>query len=191
MEDERKYKSNPYLIALLVIGTIIVLIWVVSYAIYRERSWDFELFGIQFYYYYFEILFIIIALLSGQATYLDAKKIEAGRTAPHQKTFRGMTWTPLSWGVLAIVLWIFVFPAYLYMRSDIFWQNISVEYKTLKTIERDAPIETPKKEAPPEPEPAEYSENVGICPHCDSPYPLRMLEKSKYCPRCGRILKED
>jgi hypothetical protein len=190
MEDERKYKSNPYLIALLAIGTIIVLIWVISSAIHRQRIWDYNLLGITFHYYYFELLFIIIALLSGQATYLDAKKIEAGRTAAHQKTFRAMTWTPVSWGVLAIVFWILVFPAYLYMRSDIYWQNISVEYKTLKTIERDVVIET-QKEPTPEPEMAEYSENVGICPHCDSPYPLRMLEKSKYCPRCGRILKEE
>ena len=190
MEDERKYKSNPYLITLLVIGTIIVLIWVVSYAIYRKRSWDFELLGIHFYYYYFEILFLIIALLSGQTTYLDAKKIEAGRTAPHQKTFRAMTWTPLSWGVLAIVLWIFVFPAYLYMRSDIFWQNISVEYKTLKTIERDVTIQI-HEEPIPESEMVEYSENVGICPNCDSPYPLKMLEKSKYCPRCGGLIKKE
>ncbi len=188
MEHGRKYKTNPYLIALLVIGTIIVIIEVVFFAIHRYRIWYFELIGINFYYY--EFLFFIIALLSGQVTYLDAKKIEAGKTAPHQKTFRAMTWTPLSWGVLVFVFWILVFPAYLYMRADIYWQNISVEYKTLKTIERDITIQT-QKEPTPEPEMAEYSENVGICPHCDSPYPLRMLERSKYCHRCGGLIKQE
>ena len=89
MENGRKYKSNPYLIGLLVIGTIIVIIEVISYVIHRNRIWYFDLYGINF--YYFEFLFFIIALLSAQVTYLDAKKIEAGKSAPHQKTFRAMT----------------------------------------------------------------------------------------------------
>ena len=188
MENGRKYKSNPYLIGLLVIGTIIVIIEVISYVIHRNRIWYFDLYGINF--YYFEFLFFIIALLSAQVTYLDAKKIEAGKSAPHQKTFRAMTWTPLSWGVLVFVFWILLFPAYLYMRADIYWQNISVEYKALKTIERDITTQT-QKQPPPEPDKVEYSENVGMCPHCDSPYPIRMLERSKYCHRCGGLIKKE
>ncbi|UCE36460.1 MAG: hypothetical protein JSW00_13185 [Thermoplasmata archaeon] len=185
MEHGRKYKSNPYLITLLIMGTIIVIIEVVSFAMHRYRIWYFDLYGINFYYY--EFLFFIILLISAQLTYLDAKKIEAGKAFPEQKTFRSMTWTPLSWGVLVFFFWILLFPAYLYMREDIYWRNISVEYDMLKTMEREITHQT-QKQPPPSPKKAEYSKNVGTCPRCDTPYPIRMLERSKYCPRCGELL---
>lgn len=178
MERSREYKSNPYLIALLIIGSIAVIIEVLSYILYSSRIW------------FLELTFFIILLLSAQLVYKDARKIEAGKAYPVQKTFRPLTWTPTSWGVLVLILWILLFPIYLFMREEIYWRNISVEYHTLKTIEREIKPQT-HKQPPPSRSKAEYSENVGTCPRCDTPYPIRMLERSKYCSRCGELLKKE
>ncbi|UCF07865.1 MAG: hypothetical protein JSW28_09530 [Thermoplasmata archaeon] len=120
--------------------------------------------------------------------YLDASKIDAGKAYPEQKTFRSLTWTPVSWAVLVFVLWIIFFPKYLSRRGEIFWQNISVEYKTLKAIEREI---KPQKEVQPTPESSKYSDNVRFCPRCNTPYPITMLKHSKHCIVCGEMLEEE
>ncbi len=175
MERSRDYKTNYYLIMLLVIGGIVLIMDIVSYVTMDQRIW------------YSELIFLIIILLSAQLVYLDARKIEAGKAYPHQRTFRALTWTPVSWGILVLFIWIILFPYYLHKREDIFWQNISVRYDTLKTIEREIKIIQQKQ---PEPDKSKYSENVRFCPHCNSPYPISMLEHSKYCGVCGGLLKK-
>jgi hypothetical protein len=189
MENGRQYRSNPYLITLAAIGGLSALIEVLSYVL----GWDilaFPLNDMQI--SFFILLLIMVIIFSAGAVYGDARKIQAGEAFPHQKTLRALTWTPASWAVLCFVLWIFLFPYYLYKREDIFWQNIDVEYSTLKTIERDITSYTPQaQKAQPQQEPPpkkEYGENIGVCPTCDTPYPIRMLERSKYCTRCGGLL---
>lgn len=176
MERSRDYKRNVYLIMLLIIGAIALIMDVISYVFFDSRVW------------FLELILLIIILLSAQLVYLDARKIEAGKAYPHQRTLRALTWTPISWGVLVLLLWIILFPYYLHKREDIFWQNISVRYDTLKTIEREIKIHV-KKEA--EPDKSKYSENVRFCPRCNSPYPIRMLERSKYCGVCGGLLQNE
>lgn len=181
MENSRNYQSNYYLIALLIIGSFAAIIEVLSYIIYRARIW------------YLELLFIIIVFLSTQVVYKDAQKIDAGEAYPQQKTFRSLTWTPASWATLVFVIWIIFFPLYLFMREDIFWRNISVEYHTLKTIERDIKIQNhkPQELKQPSSNESKYEGNVRTCPSCGTPYPVRMLERSKYCNRCGGLLTKD
>jgi hypothetical protein len=171
------YKPNPYLIALLIIGTFAIVAEIVLYMFHDLRI------------FYIDLLLIIDIFLSAQLVYIDARKIDAGKAYPEQKTFRAMTWTPASWGVLVLVFWIILFPKYLSKRQEIYWQNISVDYQTLKTIEREIEPQMRKQAPRPKPKNKDYSENVGICPHCDTPYPLKMLERSKYCNRCGGLLK--
>ena len=179
MGNSREYESNFNLIALLVLGTATVIIEVLSYIIYNLRIWFIEL-GI-----------FIIILLSAQFVYKDAKKIDAGDAYPEQRTLRALTWTPTSWGVLVFFLWLFLFPFYLHKREEIYWQNISVGYSTLKTIERDINIQIRKPPPHSAAKKKKYSDNVGICPSCETPYPLRKLERSKYCNRCGELLKKE
>jgi len=178
MQSSREYKSNPYLITLLIIGSFAVFIEVFSYIFYSSRI------------LYLELLILIIIILSAPLVYRDAKKIDAGEAYSEQRTFRSLTWTPVSWGILVFIIWIIFFPVYLYKREEIYWRNISIEYHTLKTMERDITIQK-QKQPPPSPSKAEYSENVGICPRCGTPYPLRMLERSKHCSRCGELLKKE
>ncbi|UCG69114.1 MAG: hypothetical protein JSV09_15235 [Thermoplasmata archaeon] len=174
MENGRKYKSNIYLIALISIGTAAVVIEIVSYLFFDLRLW------------YFDLALFIVILLSAQSVYLDARKIDAGKAYPEQKTFRAMTWTPTSWGVLVLVIWIIMFPLYLYKREEIFWQNITVEYSTLKTIEREI---KPQKRSEPSSDPSKYSKNVRFCPRCHTPYSIRQLNRTKHCNMCGELLK--
>jgi hypothetical protein len=178
MQNSREYKSNPFLITLLIIGSLAVVIEVLSYIFYSSRI------------LFLELLFLIIIILSAPLVYKDAKKIDAGEAYPEQRTLRAMTWTPISWGILVFIIWVIFFPVYLFKREEIYWRNISVEYRTLKTIERDITLQTQRQPPPPAPNKTEYSENVGICPRCDTPYPLKMLERSKYCSRCGELLKK-
>jgi hypothetical protein len=178
MQSSREYKSNPYLITLLIIGSFAVIIEIFSYIFYG--SWNL----------FIDLLILIIILLSTPLVYKDAKKIDAGEAYSEQRTFRALTWTPMSWGILVFIIWIIFFPIYLFKREEIYWRNISIEYHTLKTMERDITIQK-QKQPPPSPGKAEYSENVGTCPRCDTPYPIRMLERSKHCGRCGELLKKE
>jgi hypothetical protein len=191
METTRKYKRNPGLIALGAVGGLCAVIWVVSNFVFTIEILSFELAGQEV--KFIVLLYFIIMLLSGQLVYSDAAKIDAGEAAPEQKTFRSLTWSPASWGVLVFFLWIIMFPYYLYKREEIYWQNITVEYSALKTIEREITTHTKTSNPHPQPKPPkkEYSENVGTCPTCDTPYPIRMLERSKICNRCGKLLVQD
>ena len=178
MQNSREYKSNPFLITLLIIGSLAVVIEVLSYIFYSSRI------------LYLELLILIIIILSAPLVYRDAKKIDAGEAYSEQRTFRSLTWTPVSWGILVFIIWIIFFPVYLYKREEIYWRNISIEYHTLKTMERDITVQT-QKQPPPSHRKAEYSEKVATCPRCDTPYPIRMLERSKHCSRCGELLKKE
>jgi hypothetical protein len=186
MEDSRDYKSNPILIGLAVIGGLCVLFWVLSNFVLDIEILSFYLADIRI--RFIGILLFMIILISAQFVYFDANKIDAGEASPEQRTLRAMTWSPASWGVLVFFLWFIMFPLYLYKREEIFWQNISVEYTALKTIERDIKTVSPKQTIPRAPPKKEYSDNIGVCPTCDTPYPLRMLKRSKFCSRCGGLL---
>ncbi len=179
MQSSREYKSNPYLITLLNIGSFAVFLEIFSYIFFNTRI------------LFLELLVIIIIIISAPLVYIDAKKIDAGEAFSEQRTFRAITWTPVSWGVLVFIIWIIFFPIYLFMREEIYWRNISIEYHTLKTIERDITIQKQKRPLLTPPSKAEYSEKVATCPRCDTPYPIRMLERSKHCGRCGELLKKE
>lgn len=179
MQSSREYKSNPYLITLLIIGSFAVIIEILSRILYGS--------GVL----YLELLILIIIILSTPLAYRDAKNIDAGEAYSEQRTFRSLTWTPVSWGILVFILWIIFFPVYLYKREEIYWRNISIEYHTLKTMERDITLKKTKQPLPTSPSKAEYSEKVATCPRCDTPYPIRMLERSKHCSRCGELLKKE
>lgn len=183
MAKTREYKPNYILMMLAAVGGAIFAIGVVLH-ILDSRIWM-TLFGTTL--PILEFLFIIVISASAQLVYFDAKKIDAGKSYPHQRTFRAMTWTPGSWGVLVFLLWIVLFPKYLSMRETIFWQNISVEYKTLKAIERE--IKDPQEIQVSNGE-AKYSKNVRFCPRCNTPYPITMLKHSKHCIICGESLEE-
>lgn len=189
MEASREYKSNPYLIVLGAIGGLCAVLWVLSRFVFTMDILSFELAGQEV--KIIVLLYFIVMLLSGQLVYFDASKIDAGESAPEQRTLRALTWSPVSWGVLVFFLWIIMFPYYLYKREEIYWQNISVEYSQLKTIERDIKPQIHKATPPPDPEKKEYAEHIGTCPRCDTPYPIRMLERSKFCARCGERLKSE
>ena len=186
METSRKYKSNPSLIALGVIGGLCALIWIISRFVFTIEILSFEMAGQEV--KLIVLLYFSVMIWSAGLVYMDAGKINAGEAAPEQKTFRAMTWSPASWGGLVFFLWILMFPYYMNKREEIYWQNISVEYSALKTIERDITPQIHRPTSPPEPVKKEYADNIGTCPTCDTPYPLRMLERSKFCNRCGEKL---
>ena len=181
MERSREYKPNYILIGLISVGAVIMAVRIIMFIFNNIRFFDERVMLM-------EIAYIIIRGLSAGFVYMDAKKIEAGKAYPHQKTLKSLTWTPGSWSVLVLVLWTLYFPKYLSRRGEIFWQNISVEYKTLKAIEREI---KPQKEVQPEPENSIYSENVRFCPRCNTPYPITMLKHSKHCMICGELLEKE
>ena len=189
MENDRIYKSNPYLIGLLAIGGVCVIVWVLSKYVLNTQTLTFDLNSLEI--SFITLLFLVVILVSSQLVYIDALKINAGEAFPHQKTFRSKTWTPVSWAVLTLVFWIIFFPFYLFNREDIYWRNISVDYHTLKTIERDINLQVQRQPSQPSPENKKYLEHVGICPRCETPYPLKRLERSKFCARCGELLKKE
>jgi hypothetical protein len=181
MDRSREYKPNYLLIGLAAIGAVLLVVRIIMFIFNNVQFFDERVMPM-------EISYVIVRVLSALFVYMDAKKIEAGKAFPHQKTLKSITWTPGSWAALVFVLWILYFPKYLSRRSEIFWQNISVEYKTLKAIEREI---KPQKEVQPEPEDSQYSENVRFCPRCNTPYPITMLRHSKHCIICGELLEQE
>ena len=181
MERSREYKPNYVLIGLISVGAVLMVVRIIMYIFNNIRLLDERVMPL-------EIAYIIIRGLSSGFVWMDAKKIEAGKAYPHQKTLKSLTWTPGSWAVLVFVVWTLFFPKYLSRRGEIFWQNISVEYKTLKAIEREI---KPQKEVPPEPEASKYSDNVRFCPRCNTPYPITMLKHGKHCMICGEQLEDE
>jgi hypothetical protein len=189
METSRDYRGNPSLIVLGAIGGLCAVLWVLSNYVFTIDILAIELAGQEIKIVVF--LFFMVMVSSSMMVYMDAAKIDAGESAPEQRTLRAMTWSPASWAVLVFFLWIIMFPYYLYKREEIYWQNISVEYSALKTIEREITTTVTNPKPPPAPPKKEYSEKVGTCPTCDTPYPIRMLERSKICSRCGELLIQD
>lgn len=181
MERSRKYKPNYILIGLISVGAVLLVMRVFLYIFNNEDLFNESVRPL-------ELGYIIIRFLSAPMVYMDAKKIEAGKAYPEQKTLRSLTWTPGSWAALIFVAWLLFFPKYLSRRGEIFWQNISVEYKTLKAIEREI---RPQKEVIPTPDTSRYSDNVRFCPRCNTPYPITMLKHSKHCIICGEVLEKE
>lgn len=83
-------------------------------------------------------LAFLVIILSAIAVYQDAKSIGAGgRTAT--ETTDSLSWSPLSWGLTVLLLWIIGHPLYLIKRRGIFYLN-NPETAPINQIEsRDTP----------------------------------------------------
>lgn len=64
---------------------------------------------------------IIMVMISAAAVYSDAKSIGAG-TRFEKESMNTLSWTPFSWGLIVLLLWIIGFPLYLIKRNEIFNQ---------------------------------------------------------------------
>lgn len=88
-----RYTSNVWLI-LLLFGTIPAAI------VWAPMAW-------------------ICVVLSGIAVHLDAKSLNAGKG--QKETFGSVTWSPFSWALTVLLLWLIAMPLYLYRRRQI-WE---------------------------------------------------------------------
>ncbi|WP_422149049.1 double zinc ribbon domain-containing protein [Methanoregula sp.] len=76
-------------------------------------------------------LTVIIVIISAIAVYYDAKAIGAGGQSQNgsmnneESTFSTYTWSPLSWGLIVLLLWIIGLPLYLIKRRELFTLNIN------------------------------------------------------------------
>jgi predicted amidophosphoribosyltransferase len=70
-------------------------------------------------------LLIILVIVSAIAVYYDAKAIKAGAGAQYsnESTMDILSWNPVSWGLIVLLLWIIGLPLYLYKRKEIFFFN--------------------------------------------------------------------
>jgi DNA-directed RNA polymerase subunit RPC12/RpoP len=68
-------------------------------------------------------LLIIIVIASAIAVYYDAKTIRAGEQTIEEATMNTHSWSPLSWGLMVLFLWIIGLPLYLFKRREIFYFN--------------------------------------------------------------------
>jgi len=73
---------------------------------------------------------VLIVIISAIAVYYDAKAIGAGGHSQNgsmnneESTFSTYTWSPLSWGLVVLLLWIIGLPLYLIKRRELFELNI-------------------------------------------------------------------
>jgi hypothetical protein len=65
------------------------------------------------------IITAIIVIISAVAAYYDAKAIGAGKHS-NKETMASITWSPTSWALLVLLLWILILPFYLIKRKEIF-----------------------------------------------------------------------
>jgi hypothetical protein len=66
------------------------------------------------------IVSILIVVVSAICVYLDAKSINAGKHAD-KETMVSITWSPTTWALLVLFLWILLLPFYLIKRKEIFF----------------------------------------------------------------------
>ena len=65
------------------------------------------------------IICLLIVIISTIAVYYDAKAIGAG-THSNKETMETITWSPLSWALIVLLLWIIGLPLYLIKRKVVF-----------------------------------------------------------------------
>jgi hypothetical protein len=68
-------------------------------------------------------LLVLIVIASAIAVYYDAKAIRAGEKITDESTMNTHSWSPLSWGLIVLLLWIIGLPLYLFKRREIFFLN--------------------------------------------------------------------
>lgn len=93
---EKNYASNYILIALLIFGVVSVFIS--------------------------PIILLIIVIISAIMVHSDAKSIGAGKQS-NKETMESISWSPLSWAILVLLLWILILPFYLIKRKEIFFHG--------------------------------------------------------------------
>jgi hypothetical protein len=169
------YKPNRVLIVLLIDGLVIPVIMITLLVLFNITTILLEL---------TESLIIIV---SAHLVYKDAQRIRAG-ASDKQGLFEPDTWSPTSWGLVVLFFWIIMLPLYLLMREGIFWKNQQPYLDEGKPIRHY--VEPPKHRSPAS-KPVIYGENVLFCPNCETPYSIKMLERSPYCKHCGEILKKE
>lgn len=176
--NEGEYKQNQLLIMLFILGISYII-----FSIILEFLFSISLgYGICL----INLVGYVIIILSAYFVYKDAQQINASREYPGQKLFAPMTWTPFSWGMLVLFFPILLFLLYLIKRQDIYWKNQPVQRYSMDRKRYMTRVEIQNKEPPPQPK---YGEKVRLCPNCDTPYSIRMLERSNECKVCGEPLK--
>jgi DNA-directed RNA polymerase subunit RPC12/RpoP len=69
-------------------------------------------------------LLVIVVIASAIAVYYDAKALRAGGEAKTE-TLNSLSWSPLDWGLMVLLLWIIGLPLYLIKRKEIFLSQFS------------------------------------------------------------------
>ena len=62
-------------------------------------------------------------VFSAVFVYMDSKQLRAGSQAEYGSFIDTSTWSPLSWSLVTLILWIIFFPVYIIKRRSIFNYN--------------------------------------------------------------------
>ncbi|UCF07397.1 MAG: hypothetical protein JSW28_07005 [Thermoplasmata archaeon] len=176
--DEPAYERNQLLIILFLIGLFYGFIGIIM-EILLHAVLGFGICLIEFMGY-------ALVIVTAHLVYKDAQKINAGNASERQRLLEPLTWSPTSWGLLVLLFWIIMMPLYLFLRREIYWKNLPRPTYTLKPRTHIPRQTFPKQQVI---EPPQYGENVRICPNCETPYSIKMLERTRECKRCGEPLK--
>jgi uncharacterized membrane protein YvbJ len=92
--SQKNYSNNYILVVLLILGILTIFIN--------------------------PIITFLIVVISAILVYYDAKAIGAGKESK-KETMDSITWSPFSWALLVLLVWIFILPFYLIKRKEIFF----------------------------------------------------------------------
>ena len=91
---QKNYSNNYILVVLLILGILTIFIN--------------------------PIIVFLIVVISAILVYYDAKAIGAGKESK-KETMDSITWSPFSWALLVLLVWILILPFYLIKRKEIFF----------------------------------------------------------------------
>src|SRR5271157_2325726 len=134
------------------------------------------------------LLMILFVIASALIIYDDAKKMGAGNIYKNE-SLDTLSWSPTSWALIVLLLWIIGYPLYLIKRKEIFEKSQTLRQNLVVPLTKNSSEYPQTQDIPKTTGPSSQIQSSPLipnntpifCPACRSPMDL----SDKFCRDCG------